>query len=293
MKKLLFLAALLSCQMMSAAKGLAKSDTVWMNDEYEKVTANIATIMGVVQEVDAETKELTIECYAREDLRLLSTQHRTFSMYGLGMKIGRQTFYAEDGSVQSTEEYVPYTDLQGRKLSRQISEILLNPDGSVSEEVTFKYKKAQTGERQFYVRQCYYPDGKLQYTETMNEKGCKTQYYNVNGKKDKHPEQLFAPYLTLPEFPGGNKKLFEYLNENVKYPDAARVNGIQGNVIVQFTVDKDGAIGDVTLARPAGDPTLNREAVRVVNTMPRWIPGTKRGKPVRVRYTLPVNFRLQ
>jgi len=291
-KLLLFFAALLSCQMMSAAKGLAVSDTLWMNGEYEKVQANIATVMGIIQDLDAETKEATIQCYARENMRLLSTQHRIVSIYGFGPRTGKQIFYAEDGNVQSTEEYVLYTDSRGRKLSRQVSETLLNPDGSVSEEVTFEYKKTPNGERQLYVRQCYYPDGKLQYKETMNEKGCKSQYYNENGKKDKHPEQTFAPYLTMPDFPGGNKKLFEYLKENVKYPDAARANGIQGKVIVQFTVDKDGAIGDVTIALPAGDPTLNREAVRVVNAMPRWTPGTKRGKPVRVRFTLPVKFML-
>ena len=293
MKKLLFISALLCCQMMYAAPfRLSPADTLWMNNDYEKMVARAATVFGVVQSVDEERNEATVHCYDRASARLLSVQHRVASGYGFEMKTGKQVYYDEQGNVQSTEEYELIDGPKGMRLNRLVSEQLFNPDGSVSEEITFEYKKGEHGEQRSYVRQCYYPDGKLRYKETMDKKGCKTAYYTEDGKKDKHPAQTYDLYLTLPEFPGGEKKLIEYLRATVKYPAVARANGIQGSVLVQFTVDKDGAIGDVTVLRSGGDPSLNREAVRVVNTMPNWIPGAKRGKPIRVRYTLPVSFRL-
>ena len=96
----------------------------------------------------------------------------------------------------------------------------------------------------------------------------------------------------MPEFPGGQAALINFLSENVKYPAIALENGIQGRVLVQFVVDKDGSISNVAVARTGGDPSLDKEAVRVIKMMPRWIPGMQRGKPVRVKYKVPVTFRL-
>jgi protein TonB len=82
------------------------------------------------------------------------------------------------------------------------------------------------------------------------------------------------------------------LAKNIKYPVVAQENGIQGRVICQFVVNKDGSIVDVQVVR-GQDQSLDREAVRVIQSMPRWTPGKQRGQPVRVKYTLPVNFKLQ
>ena len=109
----------------------------------------------------------------------------------------------------------------------------------------------------------------------------------------KRPKQKFEPYMQMPEFPGGQNALAEYLSANVKYPKIAQENSIQGRVIVQFVVAKDGKIENVEVVRTGGDPSLDREAVRVIKSMPRWQPGKQRGKLVRVKYTVPVNFRLQ
>ncbi len=84
----------------------------------------------------------------------------------------------------------------------------------------------------------------------------------------------------------------QYLSKNIKYPTIAQENGVQGRVIVQFVVNKDGSIVDPVVARSV-DPYLDKEAIRVVSSMPKWKPGMQRGKPVRVRYTLPVAFKLQ
>ena len=94
------------------------------------------------------------------------------------------------------------------------------------------------------------------------------------------------------EFPGGEAALRRWLSDNIRYPVIAQENGIQGRVVVQFVVNTDGSIVDIQVVRSV-DPSLEREAVRLVQAMPRWKPGEQRGKKVRVRFTLPINFRLQ
>lgn len=106
-------------------------------------------------------------------------------------------------------------------------------------------------------------------------------------------EEVFVVVEKMPEFPGGQAALFKYLSENVKYPVIAQENGIQGRVICQFVVNKDGSIVDVEVVRSGGDASLDKEAVRVIKSMPKWHPGQQRGKSVRVKYTVPVNFKLQ
>ncbi len=112
-------------------------------------------------------------------------------------------------------------------------------------------------------------------------------------EEEEEEEVVFVVVEKMPEFPGGQQALFKYLSENVKYPVIAQENGIQGRVICQFVVNKDGKIVDVEVVRSGGDPSLDKEAVRVIKSMPNWKPGQQRGKPVRVKYTVPVNFRLQ
>lgn len=103
---------------------------------------------------------------------------------------------------------------------------------------------------------------------------------------------IFQVVETMPTFPGGDANLFKFLSNNVKYPVIAQENGIQGRVICQFVVNKDGSIVDVEVVRSV-DSSLDKEAIRVIKSMPKWSPGKQRGKPVRVKYTLPVNFKLQ
>lgn len=106
-------------------------------------------------------------------------------------------------------------------------------------------------------------------------------------------EVIFVVVENMPEFPGGQEKLFRYLSENVKYPQICQENGIQGRSVCQFVVNKDGSIVDVVVVKSSGDEMLDKEAVRVIKSMPKWKPGKQRGQPVRVKYTVPVNFRLQ
>ena len=111
-------------------------------------------------------------------------------------------------------------------------------------------------------------------------------------KPKEEENKVFDVVEQMPSFPGGMSALMNYLNNNIKYPVIAEENGIQGRVIVQFIVGKDGHISDVKVAKSV-DPSLDKEAVRVVKAMPKWIPGKQNGQAVTVRYTLPVTFRLQ
>ena len=105
---------------------------------------------------------------------------------------------------------------------------------------------------------------------------------------------VFVVVETMPSFPGGQQALFKYLSDNIKYPVIAQENGIQGTVVCQFTVNKDGSIVDVEAVKnTSGDAALEKEAIRVIKSMPKWSPGKQRGQAVRVKYTVPVRFRLQ
>ena len=105
-------------------------------------------------------------------------------------------------------------------------------------------------------------------------------------------EKVFDVVEQMPSFPGGPSALMEWLSNNVKYPVVAQENGEQGRVVVSFVVERDGSITDVKVVRGV-DPSLDKEASRVVRAMPRWIPGKQNGSAVRVKYNVPVAFRLQ
>ena len=109
----------------------------------------------------------------------------------------------------------------------------------------------------------------------------------------KHEEnKIFTVVEQMPMYPGGDAALMQYLSSNIHYPAVAAENGVQGRVVVGFVVERDGSITDVNVMRSV-DPSLDREAVRVVKNMPRWIPGKQNGSAVRVKYQVPVTFRLQ
>lgn len=102
---------------------------------------------------------------------------------------------------------------------------------------------------------------------------------------------VFRVVEEMPEFPGGMGECLKFLGKNIKYPVEAQKAGVQGKVIVQFVVEKDGNIANPKVVRSI-DPDLDGEAIRVISIMPKWKPGMQKGQPVRVKYTVPVTFRL-
>ena len=111
-------------------------------------------------------------------------------------------------------------------------------------------------------------------------------------EEEPEEQQIFQVVEEMPEFPGGMAECLKFLGKNIKYPTISQENGVQGKVIVQFVVNKDGSIVDPVVVRSV-DPYLDKEALRVIKTMPKWKPGKQRGKAVRVKYTVPVTFKLQ
>ena len=125
------------------------------------------------------------------------------------------------------------------------------------------------------------------------DKAVEVKYVPVEVEEEEVEEQqIFQVVEEMPEFPGGMAECMKWLGKNIKYPTISQENGVQGRVIIQFVVNRDGSIVDAQVARGV-DPYLDKEALRVVGLMPKWKPGKQRGKEVRVKYTLPVMFRLQ
>ncbi len=122
-------------------------------------------------------------------------------------------------------------------------------------------------------------------TETNFVTSSKTNYVSTNDSIYNQPE-------VMPEFPGGENALLHYIASSMKYPEEAVKNKIEGRVIVSFIVEKDGSVADVKVVRPI-DPLLDNEAVRVVKDMPLWTPGTVKDEKVRVKFTIPISFRLK
>lgn len=111
-------------------------------------------------------------------------------------------------------------------------------------------------------------------------------------KQEVEQNKVFDVVEQQPSYPGGMGALNQWLASNIKYPAMAAENGIEGRVVVQFVVERDGSVSGVHVVRGV-DPSLDKEATRVVSQMPKWIPGKQNGSAVRVKYTVPVTFRLQ
>lgn len=111
-------------------------------------------------------------------------------------------------------------------------------------------------------------------------------------EEEESDQQIFTVVEDMPQFPGGDAALLKFITSSIKYPVIAQENGISGRVTVSFVVNRDGSVVDAEVIRGV-DPSLDKEALRVVNSMPKWSPGKQRGKPVRVKYTVPITFRLQ
>lgn len=114
---------------------------------------------------------------------------------------------------------------------------------------------------------------------------------DVGGEETVEEEEIFVFVEEYPSFPGGEEALYKYLGESIQYPDVARDNNITGTVIIRFVVEKDGSITKAAVAREIGGG-CGKEALRVVNAMPKWKPGKQSGKAVRTEFTLPVQFQL-
>lgn len=125
---------------------------------------------------------------------------------------------------------------------------------------------------------------------------CFSSLVNANNSQDTtavNDTTIHQGVDQRPEFVGGNTALYDYVAKNIHYPDSAKETGIQGKVFVSFIVEKNGSISNVNLMNSGGDKMLDDEAIRVIASMPPWLPGKKQGKEVRTKFVLPIIFRLK
>ncbi len=137
-------------------------------------------------------------------------------------------------------------------------------------------------------------DDELEIMDTEMDESVEVDFTNIDYDygEERDEGEVFMIVEEMPEFPGGTAALQKYLAESVKYPVIAQENGIQGRIYVQFVINSKGEVTNATVLRGV-DPSLDREALRVVQSMPNWKPGKQRNRPVRVSYTVPINFVLQ
>lgn len=121
---------------------------------------------------------------------------------------------------------------------------------------------------------------------------CGTNAMAQTDEVDEVDDAVFVVVEKSPEFPGGDDSLYAFIGRNIKYPEAAKKNKIEGRVFVTFVIEKDGQVSSAKILRDIGGG-CGEEALRVVNSMPKWKPGTQRGNPVRVQFNLPIMFQLQ
>ena len=116
--------------------------------------------------------------------------------------------------------------------------------------------------------------------------------FSITEAQAQGKDKVYDIVEVMPQYPGGMPELMQYLAKNIKYPIQAQKKGIEGRVTVRFIVEKDGSISNVTVVRHI-HPLLDKEAERVIKAMPKWSPGKQEGKPVRVKFNIPVAFRLK
>lgn len=216
-------------------------------------------------------------------------------------------FYTLDGRLKGVGNYSKYTEKPRERVRNGLSTYLYTngkdsvvsnykenrlmgqktvyyPDGTPQRITTYKEGRMEgklVG---------YYPDGKLRREEMYETGKC------TGGKllAEDGSELPFEPYEVMPEFPGGPKELLSALNQFIKYPKEAAARKLQGRVIIQFFIDKDGRMVNPTVVQSV-DPLLDQAAINTIEAMAlmyKWTPGKQDGKPKRVKYTIPVAFRI-
>lgn len=169
---------------------------------------------------------------------------------------------------------------------QQVTDLLIVEDGKLEEDKQVKNQE-EVLDNEAAVGAVDITEG----TNDLNKIIIKDEVIAAPKVEEEQPMNI-AMVEQKPEFNGGEAAMYKWLSDNIVYPSAASEEGVQGRVVVEFVVGKDGSITNVRVVRPR-HPALDKEAVRVVKAMPKWIPGRNNGQPVKVTYTLPVTFKLQ
>lgn len=183
---------------------------------------------------------------------------------------------------QEPEEIVAPEEVANQQ---QVTDLLIVEDEKIEEDKQVKDQE-KVLENEAAVGTVDISEG----TNDLNKVMIKTEVIEEPKVEEEQPMNI-AMVEQKPQFPGGEAEMYKWLGANIVYPPAAAEEGVSGRVVVEFVVGKDGSITNVRVVRPR-HPALDKEAVRVVKAMPKWIPGRNNGQPVKVTYTLPVTFKL-
>ena len=186
------------------------------------------------------------------------------------------------------------------KAKRKFIKPVVKPDEEVAEEelipTTDELKKIDPGTKDVEGEEGHFftgdEDEEVEVVDAYAEVEIKEPEPPPPPPTPKKVEEVFVVVEVMPTFPGGEEALFDFLTSSLIYPSVARENGIEGVVVIQFIVEKDGSISDIKVLRPIGGG-CSEEAIRVMKKMPKWIPGKQRNVPVRVKFTLPIRFKMQ
>lgn len=134
-------------------------------------------------------------------------------------------------------------------------------------------------------------DDELEIDDVEADQETQVEIVDIIEEEEVEETKVFVIVENMPEFPGGQGELPKHIAKNIQYPEIAKENGIQGKVYIQFVVNQKGKVEQVKVVRGV-DPSLDKEAVRVIKNLPQWKPGSQRGKPVKVSFTVPIHFQL-
>ena len=260
-------------------KALSKTeDNLWKMEQF--YMSGTPKFVGYAKKKDFKGKVGThLSYYSSGKLKMKS-------IYKNGIRSLKEEYY-ESSKIKAIGKYNDFGWLSNKKSFYELGQI----ETDVSYEYSFEDKDTRT-----IIAISYYENGQLkqrdEYTQ-HKKKGRKTLElisgvcYDELGNEIAH-----TPFMTVPKFPGGNKVLYMFIKANFKYPKAAIKEKIQGKVLVGFVVNKSGKV-EKTRVLKSVDYDLDEEALRIVNLMPDWTPGTYNGKKVSVPFTLPINFKLR
>ena len=193
---------------------------------------------------------------------------------------------------EKTNKHYDNVYLKSRKGTYKDNKVTNRQSSKVYDDLLEIIKEKQLKQNETTPKQPQFEEDDIIDTDVDNNYSPVETVNKGTTTKEEEGTMVFDVVDEMPQFPGGPQALFEYLSKSIKYPIVAEDNGAQGRIIVSFIVERDGSITDVKVVKSV-DPPLDQEAIRVVKAMPRWIPGKQNGSTVRVKYTVPVTFRLQ
>lgn len=252
-----------------------------VNSKRRHLKAAIWTLIGLLAIGIAVSSYLSVQAYIAEQEAKITDQLDQ-QMVELA-----DTQEEEEEEIQEKVEMPEPEALPEEILNTvKVTELLISKDEDVKAEDEIK--------TQDELKETETAFGATDFDKGTDDRNVVREYKNevIVEEKKPEPEQVFTAVEQMPQFPGGDAALMKFLSSNINYPQVAMENGVQGRVIVQFVVTKNGSVGEVKVIRSV-DRDLDKEAIRLCKSLPKFIPGKMNGQAVNVWYTLPITFKLQ